>query len=182
VAVRWRRSVAVVLIVIAAGLAGLLLWRARPLSPTAVALRAELPGLIQADMNLLDLPAGAAAQRQALDADERGTLRESVLRVWDFDAADGRVNDVAASRKIMVRDRLDVYDGVRVNVDSWDDISASGNAAHVLVTLRSSVHRASTGVWDQPKRDQWEFRLRKQTDGTWKINSERVTAYLSGQN
>jgi hypothetical protein len=52
----------------------------------------------------------------------------------------------------------------------------------VLVTLSSSVHRASTGMWDQPKRDQWEFRLRKQTDGSWKINSERVTAYLSGQN
>ena len=179
--VRYRRS-AVALLALAVGIAAVLLWRDRSPSPTTVAtLKAEMPGLIVADMKLLDLPADPAAQQQALDADKQGALREAVLRIWDRDAADDRLRDVAANRQLMVQDRTDVHDDVRVSVASWDDISGSAGSADVRVTVRAAVRRATTGLWGDPGRTQWQFGLHKQIDGTWKLTSERVTAYLSGQ-
>jgi hypothetical protein len=181
VSVRYRRS-AVALLVSAVGIAAVLLWRDRSPSPATVAtLKAEVPGLIVADMNLLDLPADPAAQQQALDADERGALREAVLRLWDRDAADDRLRDVAANRQLMVRDRTDVYDMVRASIVSWDNVSGSADKASVRVTVGATIRRAATGLWGDPGRTQWQLGLHKQGDGTWKLTSERVTAYASGQ-
>lgn len=182
VPVRYQRGAVALLALAVGATALLLLWRARsPSSTTVSTLKDQVPGLVMADMNLLDLPADPAAQRQALDADRQGALREAVLRVWDRGAADDRLRDVEANRQLMVADRTDVYDEVRASIVSWDDISGSALNAHVRVTVTAAVRRAATGLWDAPKRTQWQFGLHRQTDSTWKLTDERVTAYLSGQ-
>jgi hypothetical protein len=180
VCVRYRHS-AMAFLGLAVGIATLV-GCARSPSPVAIStLKNQVPGLMLADMNLLDLPANPGAQQQALDADTQGTLRQAVLRVWDSRAAGDRLRDVESNRQAMVADRADVYDEVRASVVSWDAISGSANNAQVRVTVSAAVRRAATGAWDRPGRTQWQFGLRKQSDGTWKLTSARVTAYLSGQ-
>ena len=73
------------------------------------------------------------------------------------------------------------YDQVQATIVSWDDISRSADTAQVRVTVSSTVRRAATGRWDVPGHTQWQFALHRQSDDTWKLTSERVTAYLTGQ-